>query len=63
MNAGVSIEVVWTDGDLIELRIRAANRRFSRTTDCYERSDFAARWSAAVAGFSSSNKDRRVLEI
>lgn len=63
MNTGVTIEVIWLDDDLVEVRIAASNGRFAGATDCYCGHDTIPRLAAAARGFPSSSEDRRDLEI
>lgn len=63
MNAGVSIEVIWFDDDVVKLRVAASNGRFAGSADCYCGHDTISRFVSAACGFPSSCEDRRVMEI
>jgi hypothetical protein len=60
---GIVIEVVWVDDDLVELLVRASNRRFSGTAEVYVASDELAKLAEALRGFPTSPSDRREFEL
>ena len=63
MNIGVTIEVIWLDDDLVEVRVAASNGRFAGAADCYCGHDTIPSLAAAARGFPSSSEDRREMEI
>lgn len=58
-NLGLTLTIVWFDDDLVELRVRADNGRFSGTTDAYADRDGLAELVGAFQGFPRSIEDRR----
>lgn len=63
METGIKFEVIWTDDDVVEVRVHASNGRFAGTADCYGGHDAISRLADAVRGFPTSSDDRRELEI
>ncbi|MEZ5990062.1 MAG: hypothetical protein R3F30_13220 [Planctomycetota bacterium] len=63
MDTGVKFEIIWSDDDLVEVRVHASNGRFAGTVDCYGGHDEIPRIIEAVRGFPTSSEDRRELEI
>ena len=63
VDAGIKLELIWMDDDVIQVRVHASNGRFAATADCYCGLDGFARLAQAACGFPSSSEDRRELEI
>jgi hypothetical protein len=61
--AGVEFQVVWFDGDVTELRVRASNGRFAGWTDLYVAQGALARLAAGVHGFPASPADLRTFTL
>ncbi len=59
----LTLEIVWFDEDVIELRVRCDNGRFSGTADCYAGYSIFDNFSSAVGGFPISCDDRREFEL
>ena len=60
---GLSIEVVWYDDDMVELRAVVANASFRGEATFYEALDFAAEAARAFAGFPRDPQDARLFEL
>ena len=63
MDRGMTVTVAWFDDDLVELKIRAGNGRFSGEALLYESRDVAAEFAAALRGFPRTVDDRRSFEM
>lgn len=63
MDIGVVIEVIYEDADLIELRIRANNGRFSGTAEFYGAHDVIRCLAENCRGFPKSSEDRREFQV
>ena len=51
MEAHISIESIWEDEDLFEVRVNASNGLFSGQADCYTNRDEIAKLAESVEGF------------
>ncbi len=59
MTSGVEIRILWFDQDIVEVRITAANARFSASADLYCTPGFAKELSEAIQGFPRTTSDTR----
>jgi hypothetical protein len=59
MDKGISFEVIWMDDDLVEVRVRAGNGRFSGVADCYGGHDVFLRLADVLRSFPSAADDHR----
>jgi hypothetical protein len=55
----LSLDVIWTDPDLVECRVRAASESFVAAADIYFTVDSLLKFADAVGGFPTSAKDHR----
>ena len=55
----LSLDVIWTDPDLVECRVRATGECFGALADIYFTVDSLRELADTVAGFPKSAKDRR----
>jgi hypothetical protein len=60
---GLKIEVVWFDDDMIELRFRAASRKFAGETTLYAALDAPETLARALEGFPHDPTDARKVEF
>jgi hypothetical protein len=60
---GIYLEVIWTDEDLVELRVHAANENFSGTVDVYSWDEQIAKAAPTLAGFPTRSGDEREIEF
>ena len=51
MKANLSIESIWEDEDLFEVRVKASNGLFSGSADCYTNRDEIAKLAESIQGF------------
>lgn len=56
---GLTLEILWLDDEAIEVRLRAANGRFSGTVECYAPHTAPRDLAATIEGFPRSAGDRR----
>jgi len=63
LEEGISIEIVWDDGDLKMIVLDAANGRFRAHAEAYGKAGELARIADAVAGFPTSQKDVRQVVV
>jgi hypothetical protein len=61
MNAGITLEPVWSDDDLLELRVVGSHATFSGIAEIYVSHSDPGRWYTAIAGFPSSTSDSRTI--
>src|SRR5437660_63056 len=55
----LSLDVIWTDPDLVECRVRAASESFAASADIYFTVESLREFADAVVGFPTSAKDHR----
>jgi hypothetical protein len=60
---GIHLQVVWTDDDLVELRVHAANDKFSGTVEVYSWDEQIAKAAPTLAGFPVGSGDEREIEF
>lgn len=60
---GLTIEIVWFDEDVVELRISGSNGPFSGCTQVYSGRDVLAKLSGWAKGFPSNPDERRLIEL
>ena len=63
MVIGLLIKFLWSDIDVIEIRISASNGEFSGTADAYIGWDGLAQAASVLAGFPNSINDVRELTL
>lgn len=59
----LTLELVWFDDDMLELRLRASNGRFAGEVNFYAALDEPSKFSAAIEGFPRSVSDVREYEF
>jgi hypothetical protein len=59
VKAGLVIEVIWYDVDLLEVQVSGSNGRFVGVTDCYASHSVGEEFAGAIAGFPTSGDDSR----
>ena len=57
------IEVLYSDNDVVEMRVSASNGTFSAAADVYAGYEAAANLAKEFTGFPESNKDVRSYEL
>jgi hypothetical protein len=60
---GIQLQVIWTDEDLVELRVHAANGSFAGTVDVYSWDEQIAKAAPSLAGFPTRSGDEREIEF
>jgi hypothetical protein len=63
IDEGISIEIIWDDGDLKMIVIEAANGRFRAHAEAYATSGELSRIADLVAGFPTGHKDVRNVVV
>ncbi|MCR9246474.1 MAG: hypothetical protein NXI31_15685 [bacterium] len=63
MNEGLTLEVIWRDEHIVELRITVANGRFAGVADCYGPPDVLLQFANAIRGFPQRADDRRRFDF
>ncbi len=63
LDEGISIEIVWDDGDLKMIVLDAANGRFRAHAEAYAKEGELQRIADAIAGFPTGQKDVREVVI
>jgi hypothetical protein len=63
VDEGISIEIIWDDGDLKMLVIEAANGRFRAQTEAYVKPGELERIAGIVDGFPAGQKDVRDVVV
>ena len=63
MTAPISVKILWTDDDVIELRFVGTNGRFAGEADAYAGHDAIMRLAEGLRGFPSSPTDSRSFEF
>jgi hypothetical protein len=63
LDEGISIEIVWDDGDLKMIVLDAANGRFRAHAEAYAGRGELARIADAISGFPMSQKDVRQVVL
>jgi hypothetical protein len=59
LDAGIDVEIVYFDDDLVELQVRASNGRFAATAELYENLDVLPSLGLLLRGFPVSPADVR----
>jgi hypothetical protein len=52
----LELKVIWKDADMIELKVKASNSRFSGTTEVYENPEYLYDLSNKLLGFPTEHK-------
>lgn len=60
---GISVEIVWLDEDVVELRITGSNGPFSGRTQVYGGLDALSKLAAWAKGFPQNPDERRLIEL
>jgi hypothetical protein len=60
---GIEFEVVWSDQDVIELRVRCSNGAFCGDTRMYSGHDALPNTADVLSGFPLNAKDSRTVEL
>jgi hypothetical protein len=60
---GLTIQTIWSDSDMLEFRVTAANEAFSGVTEFYVGLDEAARLARSIDGFPRSPTDARENQL
>ena len=63
LEEGISIEIVWDDGDLKMIVLDAANGRFRAHAEAYSKTGELGRLADAIAGFPTGQKDVRQVVV
>jgi hypothetical protein len=63
MDEGISIEIIWDDGELKMIVLDAANGRFRAHAEAYAGPGELARIADVIAGFPSGQKDVREVLV
>lgn len=63
LDEGISIEIVWDDGDLKMIVVDAANGRFRAHAEAYAGPGELARIADAIDGFPLGQKDVRTVTV
>lgn len=61
MIAGLKIDYLWHDIDVIELRVTVENTRFRGSTEVYVSTDGLSSAASIMAAFPANNNDRREI--
>lgn len=52
----LELQVIWKDSDMIELRVKATNGRFSGTTEVYDTTESLNDWVQLLAQFPNGKQ-------